>query len=260
MLFRSCPAAQKRLHQSAQHAVPFRATRQQKGGGDRSGRHRLEGDFGWGEKKGYRILIPLASNISRLIAASADRLIQPKRFFLASSPLLCSSFTMIELPKILQCKKYVAPFPGWVRDGREVSIVSSLESEGITLPFCRLRICAVRTMPDEAVTVQIEHARGGQKYRPLVRLDWRPINDTHRNKHRGPPEYRWKEIVGTHYHRFDLNYFESEKRMLEGNLPIAVPVIPEPMTFAEILDFVGKEFNILGLELYEPPPWEGVLL
>jgi hypothetical protein len=53
-----------------------------------------------------------------------------------------------------------------------------------------------------------------------------------------------------------LNWNEAEKDLKRGNLPIAIPIDLKPDTFAGLLDFVGKEFRINGIQDVPPPEWQ----
>lgn len=68
-------------------------------------------------------------------------------------------------------------------------------------------------------------------------------------------------VTGSHVHRFRDNARLGIKAFKPpGNLPVAVP-LPEPLTgFRGFLRTVGREFNIVSLEEFDPPPWQEYLL
>ena len=67
-------------------------------------------------------------------------------------------------------------------------------------------------------------------------------------------DHRFKDLKGSHYHSFELNWDESKNAMLRSNLPIAVP-IPDPSDYDNLLHLVRKEFRIDNIQLLLPPPW-----
>ena len=48
--------------------------------------------------------------------------------------------------------------------------------------------------------------------------------------------------------------------MIRGNLPVAVPIEPEPETFAELLVFAGNELRIQDLHRVATPEWQAQLV
>lgn len=155
--------------------------------------------------------------------------------------------------------KTVLVTSGWVGDetGRQ-RLILNLEIDGVIVEGLTLRMTSNRTMPDRKVTVQIEHKPPGSIVVPLCRLEWRPIR-SHRNYQRGPKEFRLQEIEGTHLHSFESNWLESEQRMLTDNLPIAIPISPDPEGFHQLLALVSKEFRIVNAADIPMPPWDLLL-
>jgi hypothetical protein len=90
-------------------------------------------------------------------------------------------------------------------------------------------------MPDEHVIFQLEYHRPRQHGGALGRIEWRPIG-SHQNKGIGPPEFRFREITGSHIHPFDWNWHHEAKRLRQKNLPVAVPIELEINNFRRFLN------------------------
>lgn len=148
---------------------------------------------------------------------------------------------------------------GWISDeqGRQ-RLNLSLEVDGVTIEGLSLRMTSNRTMPDRKVMCQIEHRLSPNLVEPLARIEWRPLRP-HRNYQRGPVEYRLIDIPGSHNHSFDLNWFAAESRMLKENLPLAVPILPDPEGFHQLLALASKEFRIINMGSIPIPPWDLML-
>ena len=104
------------------------------------------------------------------------------------------------------------------------------------------------------VAFQLEYHRPRQHGSALGRVEWRPIKP-HDNNGLGPNEHRFRKIIGTHKHPFDLNWRDAAKQLRRGNLPIAIPIELEINDFYTLLDFVGKEFRINNIEKVPSPGW-----
>lgn len=152
---------------------------------------------------------------------------------------------------------------GWEENENGVlTLVVPLEIGGVTVSGLVLRGKTLAARPDQDVMFQIEclHGdRGGRRDRALARIDWRPLH-SHNNRGRGPEEWRFFEQIGTHHHAFGLNWLDDEQRMRSANLPIAVPLNPEPSTYDELVAFVEETFRINNLGTLPPPQWTANLL
>ena len=160
-----------------------------------------------------------------------------------------------EIPDIsLADKKIISPQP-WVEFNRgKLQLVHALDIEGVTIEGLLLRIIAFADFPEEAVTVQLEYSQAGRRDSAVDRINWRPLH-THENGNKGPAEYRLITIEGTHRHSFEHNWLTAEARLRKSNLPVAVPLNPEPDSFEALLAFLGECFRINGLRVIEHPPW-----
>lgn len=160
---------------------------------------------------------------------------------------------------VTAAKRLPAPLQWLDADQRRLEAVSALDIDGVTVEGLQLRLVAQKLLPDRAVSVLLLHKEPRSKYIPLWRLEWRPIAP-HNNKNTGPDEYRMLQITGSHHHPYHLNLTQNGRFLRSGNLPIVVPIEPEPADFASFVAFAGKALNIADMGAIAPPPWEGLLL
>jgi len=166
---------------------------------------------------------------------------------------------MVVLPELHAADKVAALASSWAQDemGR-LSLTLALEIYGATVQGLYLRGKARRDLADRAVMFQLEYRLPFQLEEQICRIDWRPLH-VHRNDGKGPEAYRFKEINGSHYHTFAENWLPIEGRMRRNNLPIAIPLDPEPSGFGQLLALVSKEFRISNLGGVQIPPWDLML-
>lgn len=151
------------------------------------------------------------------------------------------------------------PFPvsraGNSGDGEWLVLVSPLDIDGVTVEGLQFRATALLVRRDESITFQLEYfpRRRQPKGGPMERIEWRPLRG-HNNKLIGPLEHRNKLQRGSHHHEFRLNWEHSKTAVRKGDLPLSVPIQPEP-SYDEILVFVGKAFRISPIDWVPPPPW-----
>ncbi|WPZ32535.1 hypothetical protein T8K17_14930 [Thalassobaculum sp. OXR-137] len=168
----------------------------------------------------------------------------------------------VELPEIAAAYKVIPGTPKWeFRDAERLTLVSALDIDGITIEGLRFRSTAFVRLPQECVTFQLEYLppRSNVKGGAFERLEWRPLKG-HNNKGIGPPELQHFQQQGTHHHLFDVNWRAQAKRVRRGELPISIPVDPDPASFEEVLALVGEKFRINNIHVVVPPPWEATLL
>ncbi len=164
------------------------------------------------------------------------------------------------LPSLFEAQKSFPIRPAWKeRDRDSLVLVSPLDIDSVTINGLQFRATAVRTRPDESVTFQLEYfpVRRSPKGGPLARVEWRPLRP-HNNKMAGPVEYRNVLQKGSHIHGFRLNWDHNNSIIHKGQLPLAIPLEPEP-SYDEVLAFVGKAFRNSNIEWALPPPWVGML-
>jgi hypothetical protein len=163
----------------------------------------------------------------------------------------------VKLPDIAGAEKQLSGVRVWiVREPNHLSLVSALETEGVTMASVQLRIRAFQDEPDRAVMIQLEYNPPKGRNERLIRIEWRPLT-SHTNTNKAPEPYRLMIIRTSHIHRFENNYFEAGNRMVRGNLPHAIPLEPDPSSFDELLEVASKEFRISDLNRVPTPPWQG---
>jgi len=170
----------------------------------------------------------------------------------------------MELPEIFVAEKTIVSATEWIerdnaRHSNLLTMIAHLEIDGVSIPGLRLRGTAFRNLPDRSVTFQLEYHRPRQHGAALSRAEWNPLKG-HNNKGLGPKEHRFIPILGSHLHPFELNWNEAQKQLKRGNLPIALPADITPNTFGGLLEFVGKEFRIKGVQDVLQPEWQADLV
>lgn len=136
--------------------------------------------------------------------------------------------------------------------------------QGTGLQGVQLRLNAWAYRRLHEVTATLEVGGGGRQSVTIARVDAWPSDPHFNSVARKVPKLRGKvpnEVDGSHVHRFRDNARVGGKAFRPPfNLPIAVPV-PETLTsFRGFLRTVGTEFVIIGLEEFDPPPWQEYLL
>lgn len=136
-------------------------------------------------------------------------------------------------------EKRLSVTPEWVVQPEWLSFSCPIDIDGITVAGYRLQGKTMLAHPDRHVILQLEHHPLSDKGGALCRMEWRPFNG-HNNKGKGPRQFRFKEIRCSHHHPFALNWENSEKAVRRGQLPLAVPIDPDPPNFREFLALVGR--------------------
>ena len=167
---------------------------------------------------------------------------------------------MVDLAVLHQGVKSLPGPVGWIeRDSDNLALTSPLEIDGVAIEGLRFRLTAMRSMPVEAVTCQLEYHERKNVGGPFCRIDWKPAH-THDNLANGPPELKHRRFVSeSHHHQFEVNWEYAASMVRRGSLPIAVPFDYEPTSFAELLEFLEKELRISSLRSVPSPPWQAGL-
>jgi hypothetical protein len=107
-----------------------------------------------------------------------------------------------------------------------------------------------------SLELAIQGLNGTRRIR-LSRIDWRSLRRGHSNP-RGKCLGAWdgKRVPETHYHSFEMNWVEAERRMKKGKLPCAKPIDEPLQSFEQLRAFAGISFNINNISIVPPPPWE----
>jgi hypothetical protein len=162
----------------------------------------------------------------------------------------------VKLPEIVGADKDLSGVQIWIaKEPNQLSLVSALEVDGVTLAGVRLRMRATVDLPDRAVMIQLEYNPPKGRSERLIRIEWRPLSP-HVNNGKAPIPYKFMKIAGSHIHRFEDNYNVATERMMRTNLPHARPIEPDPGNIRELLELAGKELKISDLHRVETPEWQ----
>jgi hypothetical protein len=167
------------------------------------------------------------------------------------------------LPVLAEVEKQLRTAVRWSEPDSDgmMQFVAPLTLGEITIGGLHLRGSCYETARNRAITFQVELAAPGKRTRlPLTRLDWRPLAEPHRNRAHSDLALSRIYIFGSHFHRFDLNWLPSAKAMRSGNLPMAVPLEPDPQTFDSLLDIARKLLKISDIDRVPCPQWTERLL
>jgi hypothetical protein len=165
-------------------------------------------------------------------------------------------FEPVKLPEIVGADRNLSGVQIWIaKEPNQLSLVSALEVDGVTLAGVQLRMRAITDLPDRAVMIQLEYNPPKGRNERLIRVEWRPLAP-HVNNGKAPSPYEFMTIAGSHIHRFEHNYNVAGERMVRNNLPHAIPLEPDPENFRELLELAGKELNISDLHRVETPEWQ----
>lgn len=164
-----------------------------------------------------------------------------------------------DTPAVFMAEKTVAVDQDWTfLTGGVLQIVLALETdEGVTREGLALRGKVRSDLPNANLLLQLEFPQEGRTDRAIDRIEWRPIQNTHRNDPRGPCGHLHEMLIqGSHRHSFECNWLKDEGRLLLTNLPIAEALTPDPDNFADVLALAAKCFRINNLSDYVSDPWE----
>lgn len=136
------------------------------------------------------------------------------------------------------------------------------DQNGIGIEGAQLRLgaWAYRRMHEVTATLEVS---GRRSFVTIGRVEAWPSGPHMNTLARKHPALRHVPpvIEGCHVHRFGdnvhlgLQAFEPPR-----NLPVAVPIDPPLTSFRGFLRTVAEEFVIVGLEDFDPPPWQEYLL
>jgi len=168
-----------------------------------------------------------------------------------------------QLPVFVTARKDLLVGVNWqsADSAGEMQFVAPLAIGGRTIRGLWLRGSCYETYPHEAVMFQLEVSRDGVRTRtPLSRIDWRPLQQPHKNGPHKDPLHSRTVVWGSHIHGFAANWVAEKGVMRAGNLPYALEIAPDPRGYDDLIDFVAKQFRINGLDKIERPLWMQRLL
>jgi hypothetical protein len=161
------------------------------------------------------------------------------------------------LTAFLAAEKVPSAPIGWMTDGRNLRFATALDIEGVTEAGMVLFGRASLTLRDQNVTLGLSWddpaAPGGN----FDRLDWRPV-DAHTNRGLGPPEHRFTLFEGSHHHPLAENgaLAMGLRRAIRENLPVALPMEPEPPDWPAFVALAAQRWNLHDLVHLPLPPWQ----
>lgn len=160
---------------------------------------------------------------------------------------------------LVRAKKRILSFSGWSKpeDGTGFIIFSCpLAIGGVAEVAFNLHGGCYRQYRDQNVVFELVLGRTATRRRiVLERIEWRSLQGGHSNK-RGRPSGIPGRTDPTHWHRFDLNYSVTNRRMIGANLPFADNISDRIQTFEDIRSFAGKSLNIENIDVVTRPEWE----
>ncbi len=174
---------------------------------------------------------------------------------------LISSMSL-KLPDIHACEKALSSAPSWSEGENGIlSLMVPLEIKGMTVEGLRIRLKAIKDMPDEAVVVQLEMKQLARSDFAIERIDWR-ASHAHTNPNKGPANLQLKQfkLRDSHHHRFVDNWHGGNEQLLKSNLPIACAPETEIPSYEKLLENAREWLRIVNLHMIPVPPWERKLL
>jgi hypothetical protein len=158
-----------------------------------------------------------------------------------------------EMRQAVGADKLAGDPTGWASgSGRDsLILILPLDVQSPTMATTRLVLRAVSRTPDRDISASLIVTLSGRDFRAW-RMDWRPIHP-HVNKY-GPSKWRGMSVE-TGIHDFACNAKLGLKRMQAQDLPICVPVDPEPHDFDAFVRFVCDRLKITITEKVLSPPW-----
>ena len=164
------------------------------------------------------------------------------------------------IPALAKAEKVLLATISWAEPDSDgvMQFLAPLAIEELTIAGLFLRGRAYQGEIDRAVTFQVELGRPGERTRvPLVRVDWRPLSDPHKNPFaKSLPDLSRRIICGTHVHPFGPNWIPANNAMRRVNLPLATTLDRDPQNFAELLDVAKILLRIANISRVPRP--EGI--
>jgi hypothetical protein len=149
----------------------------------------------------------------------------------------------------------------WAEADGNLQFTVPLDIEAVTEEGLWLFGRANAALPEREVTLGLRWVGVPSRFEVFDRFDRRPIGG-HNNKGLGPRELRFRPFDGTHRHPLDVNAALAIGllRAMAENLPVAVPVEPDPAIWRAFLATVADQYRIHDLVTAPPPPWQYELL
>ncbi|MFG1330180.1 hypothetical protein V5F41_02890 [Xanthobacter autotrophicus] len=153
----------------------------------------------------------------------------------------------------LRATKRLTVAPKWtVADDRGATrLTVALECDDPDLTGIALCLRTNANTPDADLSAQLFVSLADHDWR-IERIDWRPRNP-HTNR-TGSADLKGL-TVETGIHSFEENTTCGLAEMQAKNLPLVVPLKPEPQTFDELLAVARVRFSIVDTSSIPDPPW-----
>lgn len=148
----------------------------------------------------------------------------------------------------------------WVEDGeswKTARVKLEVDAGDIFGLFLRLKSPALRNGHGFLLQTEFQSDEKVKSVIALERIEWKV---GHTNSAIGPREYHFLDIPSSHIHKFEINYIEGENRMRQRNLPLAVPLDPDPGALEDFLDCAEKLLRIKGVSGIGRPGFQGRLV
>jgi hypothetical protein len=168
-----------------------------------------------------------------------------------------------QIRDMLRAPKHFSEWPYWIESSEsadgEFSFLTGMAVDGVSVAGVRLRGIAPFSPVNRDVRIQLD-CLIGSRWVHVSRFEFRPVSG-----HSNPFDERdfpRKIAPGTcHAHLFS----DNSRRGLEAfdprnNLPLAVPLDPQPSSFNEFLAYVADELGLEDLRHISAPPWQERLL
>lgn len=163
------------------------------------------------------------------------------------------------LRAILNTPKAAIGELGWTADKQHANVIRCpivCQCADPQLTGVELRGTSFIDRPNEHVGFQLLADIRGETYR-ITRVDWRP-RAPHTNK-KGTSDIKGT-TVWTSIHHFERNAALGLSVMQNNNLPIALPIEPEPDDFEALLRYIGDTLSLTNAHEIPVPRWSKSLL
>lgn len=167
----------------------------------------------------------------------------------------------MRLAGFLAADKVLSAPVTWTNTEVDLRFSAALDIDGVTEEGLLLFGRASAALIDREVTLGLRWTSAPGRFDHFDRFNWRPM-DAHNNKGLGPPELRFRPFEGTHRHPLDLNAalpIGLTQAMAE-NLPVGVPILPEPVSWEAFLGVAAEQWSIRDLVTIPIPSWQYGLL
>lgn len=157
-----------------------------------------------------------------------------------------------DLCRFQNSQKRIISQKSWRLTNSTLRSVWSIEVDGVVEQGLTLLAACSAERPEENVAIVLR-VEVGLKPLAFSRIDWR--NKPHDNRQAVCGVYRHMSAGRTHFHDPNLHEDIDVNSFFEMNIPIALPIEPEPTDFCALLDISAKLLHIDNLSDIEAPPW-----